>query len=107
MHHLSSRYRRQTLSIAFVYQPAMRSVLALGALAAIALTPGAVARAADARPAQIARALAAGHVYVSDSIARVASPAQVRALRAEVARDPFAVYAAIVPFFDAESAMQT
>src|SRR5207244_149157 len=86
----------------------MRRWARLGvAVAAAALVPTPTARAADERPALIARALARSPVYVSDSLARVAPAAQVRALRAEVARDPFAAYVAVVPIFDRESGVES
>jgi len=86
----------------------MRRRARLGvAVAAAALAAAPTARAADERPALIARALAHSPVYVSDSLARVAPAAQVRALRAEVARDPFGAYVAVVPIFDKESGVES
>jgi hypothetical protein len=83
----------------------MRTTLVLGVAGALALSWAPAARAADERPAIIARALARSPVYVSDSLERVAKPAEVRALRSAVRRLPFRAYVVIVPVFRGETGL--
>lgn len=81
-------------------------VALLPLLLLLALITAPAARA-DPRTDALARALLRDPVYVSPSLVRVAPAADVRALRAAVARAPYPVYVAVLPTFGAEDSIPT
>lgn len=79
---------------------AARLALALAVL--VGLTSAAEPASAESRVPTIAKALRADHLYVSDSMARVATPAAVARVRAAVRRWREPVFVTWTPTFDDE-----
>lgn len=79
----------------------------LGPLAPLAGPAPADAAAGDSRPIYLARQLRKDPVYVSPSLARISDPAQVAALRREVAAMPYPTFVVLAPGFRDEPGLQT